>query len=95
MLLIAYAFKEQVHVFAGQVKIESQSSCRQSAILKYFHPLHMSREELLSEYFQDGHHRNFESPRCPDFVCLFDLILYVPSTIFLLYRDGSSGLNQY
>ena len=23
-------------------------------------------------------------------VCLFDLILYVPSTIFQLYRDGSS-----
>ena len=26
----------------------------------------------------------------PVFVCLFDLILYVPSTIFQLYRDGSS-----
>ena len=24
------------------------------------------------------------------FVCLFDLILYVPATIFQLYRDGSS-----
>ena len=24
------------------------------------------------------------------FVCLFDLILYVPSTIFQLIRDGSS-----
>ena len=24
------------------------------------------------------------------FVCLFDLILYVPSTFFQLYRDGSS-----
>ena len=24
------------------------------------------------------------------FVCLFDLIPYVPSTIFQLYRDGSS-----
>ena len=24
------------------------------------------------------------------FVCLFDLILNVPSTIFQLYRDGSS-----
>ena len=23
-------------------------------------------------------------------ICLFDLILYVPSTIFQLYRDGSS-----
>ena len=26
------------------------------------------------------------------FVCLFDLILYVPSTIFQLYRDGSSWI---
>ena len=26
------------------------------------------------------------------FVCLFDLILYVPSTIFQLSRDGSSGV---
>ena len=26
----------------------------------------------------------------PPFVCLFDLILYVPSTIFQLNRDGSS-----
>ena len=25
-----------------------------------------------------------------DFVCLFDLILNVPSTIFQLHRDGSS-----
>ena len=36
---IAYTFKGQVHVFAGQVKIESHSSCRISAILKYFCPL--------------------------------------------------------
>ena len=29
------------------------------------------------------------------FVCLFDLILYFPSTIFQLGRDGLPGLNQY
>ena len=28
-------------------------------------------------------------------VCLFDLILYVPSTIFQLNRDGSSWVKQY
>ena len=39
MFFIAYAFKGQVHVFAGQVKIVSHSSCRTSAILKYFCPL--------------------------------------------------------
>ena len=28
------------------------------------------------------------------FVCLFDLILYVPSTIFQLNRDGSSWVES-
>ena len=39
MFFIAYAFKGQVHVFAGQVKIVGHSSCRTSTILKYFCPL--------------------------------------------------------
>ena len=39
MFFSAYTFKGQVHVFAGQVKIVSHSSCRTSAILKYFCPL--------------------------------------------------------
>ena len=39
MFFIVYAFKGQVHVFAGQVKILSHSSCRTSAIEKYFCPL--------------------------------------------------------
>ena len=39
MLFIAHAFKGQVYVFAGRVKIVSQSSCRTSAILKYFCPV--------------------------------------------------------
>ena len=39
MLFIAYDFKGQTHVFAGRVKIVSHSSCRTSAILKYFCPL--------------------------------------------------------
>ena len=39
MFSIAYAFKGQVHVFAGRAKIVSHSSCRTSAILKYFCPL--------------------------------------------------------
>ena len=32
----------------------------------------------------------YKKKSCERFVCLFDLILYVPSTIFQLYRDGSS-----
>ena len=39
MFFITYAFKGQVHVFAGRVKIVSHSSCRTSTILKYFCPL--------------------------------------------------------
>ena len=40
MFFIAYAFKGQVHVFAGQVKFVSHSSSRTSAILKFFCPLY-------------------------------------------------------
>ena len=36
MFFIAYAFKGQVHKFAGRVKTVSHSSCRTSAIFKYF-----------------------------------------------------------
>ena len=39
VFFIAYTFKGQVHVFAGRVKIVSHSSCRTSAILKYFCPM--------------------------------------------------------
>ena len=46
MFFIAYAFKGQVHVFAGRVKIVSHLSCRTSAILKYFCPLHYEETEL-------------------------------------------------
>ena len=48
--VILHPFKGQVHVFAGRVKIESHSSCRNchsscrtSAILKYFCPLCIHR----------------------------------------------------
>ena len=46
MFCIAYTFKAQVHVLAGQVKTVSHSSCRTSAILKYFCPLSRSNYEL-------------------------------------------------
>ena len=46
MFFIAYAFKGQVHVFAGRVKIVSHSSCRTSAIFKYFFPLDMDMHKL-------------------------------------------------
>ena len=43
IFFIVYAFKGQVHVFAGQVKIVSHSSYRTSAILQYFCPLNMDQ----------------------------------------------------
>ena len=46
MFFIAYTFKGQVHVLAGRVKIVSHSSCRTSAILKYFCPL----DSIISLY---------------------------------------------
>ena len=39
MFFIVYAFKGHVHAFAGRVKVASHSSCRTSAIFKYFCPL--------------------------------------------------------
>ena len=36
------------------------------------------------------HNRASNIMQYPSFVCLFDLILYVPSTVFQLNRDGSS-----
>ena len=36
MFFIAYAFKGHVHAFAGRVKVVSHSSCRTSAIFKFF-----------------------------------------------------------
>ena len=39
MFFIAYTFKGQLSVFAGRVNIVSHSSCKTSAILKYFCPL--------------------------------------------------------
>ena len=50
MFFIAYTFKGQVHVFAGQVKIVSHSSCRTSAILKYFCPLQFMRNSALENW---------------------------------------------
>ena len=52
----AYTFKGQVHVFAGQVKIESHSSCKTSAILKYFCPqMSFTAGGMLALFVQETH----------------------------------------
>ena len=48
------------------------------AICKY-HNMHIDFQSIVEFLF-----------RIPKIYCLFDLILYVPSSIFQLYRDGSS-----
>ena len=48
MFFIAYAYKGQVHVFAEKVKIVSYSSCRTSAMLKYFCPLYYTPAQFSS-----------------------------------------------
>ena len=47
MFFNAYAFIGQMHVFAGRVKIVSHSSCRTSAIMKYFVPCYAIMFVLL------------------------------------------------
>ena len=52
MFSIAYTFKGKVHVFEGRVKTVSHSSCRTSAILKYFCPLgHVAENEAYNNEF--------------------------------------------
>ena len=60
MFVIVYAFKGQVHVFAGWVRIVSHSSCRPSAILKYFCPLIQVSFNSLN-YFTCGSLGRFKS----------------------------------
>ena len=55
MLFVAYAFKSQVHVFEGRLKILSHSSCRTRVILKYFCPLHgIGMDPVISESSYKG-----------------------------------------
>ena len=53
MFFIAYAIKGQVRVFAGRAKIVSHSSCRTSAILKYFCLLPVNISLFLFQYIEN------------------------------------------
>ena len=72
--LLHYAFKGQVHVFAGRVKIVSHSSCR--TIFKYFVPLWGHNSTILTWYFNCSKEsikiENSESE------CIFVFILLFP-----------------
>ena len=54
MFLIVFAFKGQVHVFAGRVKIVSHLSFRTRAILKYFCPLDDDDNDDVGDDDDDG-----------------------------------------
>ena len=70
MFSIAYAFKGQVHVFAGWVKIVSHSSCRTSAFLKYFCPLSSFENQ---QFIWEENEKNVQNFR-PLTVCIIFLI---------------------
>ena len=52
MFFIAYAFKGQVSVFAGRVKIVSHSSCMTSAILIFLSPEDYNVGEIEKDHNQ-------------------------------------------
>ena len=68
MFFIVYAFKGQVDVFAGRVKIASHFSCRTSAILKYFCPLYVQKFayiiNLLYFFFDTGFKKCSSQVQC-------------------------------
>ena len=66
LCFIGYAFIGQVHVFAGRVKIVSHSSCRTSAIFKYFCPLSCNDRHLCQVIWNSSeaglqHHMGFDA----------------------------------
>ena len=63
MFFIAYAFKGQVHVCAGQVKIVSHSSCRTSAILKNLNFL----SPVIFLFLITDHSGNYESSQVREY----------------------------
>ena len=99
MFLISYTFKGQVHVFAGQVKIVSHSSCRTSTILKYFCPL----QSLLCyvSYSLQGDQtrqvRHFHFTAWPDFGVPKkpqSLVRFVRTVRAKLFKDGGPILTH-
>ena len=88
MFSIAYTFKGQVPVFAGQVKIVSHLSCRTSAILKYLCPL-----GALYDCFIDGKKFGICVPEKRTFIAQ-DIILLNMAIPFIrgyLYSKFSFG----
>ena len=75
--------------------------CSQTAWIQIEAELSIKCLQKLSSHkvnlWSHGTHRNVtpDPDRICLIFCLFDLILYVPSTIFQLYSDGLPGLNQY
>ena len=84
MFFIAYAFKGQVHVFAGRVKIVCHSPFRTSAILKYFSPLSLvARKRVLGNCDQVRHN----STSLPKETVLDTEILHVVSHYYTVKTE--------
>ena len=95
MSFIVNAFKGQVYVFAGRVKLLSHSSCRTRAILKYFCTL-LSRSRINSVYsiydVITHSYKRFNEP-----ISLTKLLAYVLFFIYLFFfhyesmRENDTG----
>ena len=85
MFFIAYVFKGQVHVFAGRVKIVSHSSCRTSAILKYFCPLH-----VISTIITKANNRETDQTKTTPSVCF-----HGESTLKCIQIYSEEKVSQY
>ena len=77
-LLLAYVISAKL-LYAGSFKFRENEKDNKHTYL-ITPPLHST-----------GYEREVQ---CSPFITLFDLILYIPSTIFQLCREGSSWVEQ-
>ena len=65
-------------------------------IFVYKHKPSMGSSDTMRQVFKENNQKAYLlAVAVATFVCLFDLILYVLSTIFQLNGTGLPGLNQY
>ena len=87
---------KKVHILWPTVKTQSISS--ESALFAKINSIFRDRIHCMHftgiEILKDNSYKfyTFRINMYGVIVCLFGLILYVPSTIFQLYRDGSSWI---
>ena len=79
----SYAYKGQVHVFAGRVKIAIHSSCRTRTILKYVCPLDMGKNLMSWPSSYRGHKNGLKEIATPTLKVTLPMCRY--------FQDSSSN----